>query len=107
MKKTMDVKFQSVAEAFEEFLKKYHSGESRAIKATEINKTIPLSPRQIREVVSHLRLNGVPICSGSTGYYYAATTEELAKTKAFMVSHANAMLAAVEAMSEKENTLAI
>ncbi len=100
MKKTKDVK--TIAEAFAEFLKTYHCGEANAIKAVDINKRFPLTPRQIREVVNRLRCEGVPICSGSMGYYYASNSTELARTKKYIVAQANAMLAAANAMSTEE-----
>ena len=58
-------------------LEKNHKGKSNAIKSFQLEQLTNLTGSQIRERVNKLRCNGVPVCSGRSGYYIAASREEL------------------------------
>lgn len=63
---------------FAEFLKEHHSGKQCAITAK--NLKIWGSGQEIRGIVHKLRKNGIPICSGAEGYYYAENLREIETT---------------------------
>ena len=61
-------------------LEKSHKGKSNAIKSFQLERLTNLTGSQIKERVNELRCNGVPVCSGRSGYYIAASREELNHT---------------------------
>lgn len=63
-----------------EYLRKYHTGEELAICSKELQQLFSLDGRALRRKINSLRQDGFPICSGQTGYYYAATQKEINKT---------------------------
>jgi len=62
------------------FLKKYHTGAGRAVHSRELEQLFSLDGRSLRRCISELRQDGCPICSDSTGYYYAEKQEEINHT---------------------------
>lgn len=62
------------------YMKAFHYGESQAAHSRKLEKKIGIRSRELREVVSRLRMGGVPICSSDYGYFYAADEEELNRT---------------------------
>lgn len=58
-------------------LEKNHKGKSNAIKSFQLERLTNLTGSQIRERVNELRCNGVPVCSGRSGYYMTASREGL------------------------------
>lgn len=71
-----------IREEFAEWLKDYHLGKDSAIKAKDMRQWG--TPREIRDVVNQLRKEGVPICSGNVGYYYAKTSSEVKRVLKFL-----------------------
>lgn len=67
------------------YLKSYHKGKRNAITARELAHWG--TGKEIRTVVHKLRLDGYPICSGQTGYYFAETAEECRETVMFIGSY--------------------
>ena len=63
-----------------DYLKSNHTGRDRAIYSRELQHLFGLDGRNIRRTISKLRQDGVPICSGDTGYYYAASQDEVNET---------------------------
>ena len=63
-----------------EHLKEYHAGQEKAVSSKTLEAAFSIDGRIIRRCISSLRKEGVPICSGSTGYYYAKTQEEINET---------------------------
>lgn len=63
-----------------EHLKKNHVGRERAIYSRELQRLFSIDGRSLRRKINRLRQAGVPICSGETGYYYAANEQELDDT---------------------------
>lgn len=55
--------------------------------------------RYIKQIIRELRLEGLPICSGNSGYWLARTSEELASTKRRLWHEIGERLALVNAMS--------
>lgn len=62
------------------YLKKYHTGKERAVYSEELGRLFSLSKRGIQHNVAVLRQRGQPICSGVTGYFYAANQSEIDET---------------------------
>lgn len=62
------------------YLKEFHTGSRRAIHGRELQQLFKIDGRNLRRKINRLRQDGVPICSDSTGYYYAETAEELRDT---------------------------
>ena len=62
------------------YLRKYHTGGEKAVPSHRLEAVFSMKGSEIRRYVNLLRCEGVPICSGESGYYYASTYEELEAT---------------------------
>ena len=60
-----------------EYLKKNHTGKENAVFSKELEQRFSLSDRALRHVISALRKEGCPICSGCTGYYVGRTQKDV------------------------------
>lgn len=67
-----------------EYLKKEHVGKENAVFSKELEQRFSLSGRALRRVISTLRKEGCPICSGCTGYYLGKTRKDAGKTAAWL-----------------------
>lgn len=68
-----------------EMLLQRHIGEDRGITAKAIAEALGCTERQVRELVTELRMDGVAVCGHpATGYFIAATKAELERTCAFL-----------------------
>lgn len=66
-----------------------HIGKDRGITAAAIAVALRCNERQVRFMVTELREAGVAVCGHpATGYFIAATAEELEATCAFLRSRA-------------------
>ena len=63
-----------------DYLREYHTGRQNAVYSRELERRFNLDGRNVRRKISKLRQEGVPICSGDTGYYYAASQDEVNET---------------------------
>ena len=63
-----------------EFLRKHHTGKSRAVYSRELQRLFYIDGRNLRRKISSLRQDGYPICSDETGYYYADNHCEINNT---------------------------
>lgn len=79
-------------------LEQNHKGKRNAIKSFQLERLTNLTGSQIRECVNELRCNGVPICSGRSGYYIAATKEELNHTIAQLTSRVSQINKAIKGL---------
>lgn len=66
------------------FLKDNHTGRDKAIIGENLEDFFGLSHRTFQRYIREIRKNGVPICSGNTGYYYAESQDEINDTVAWM-----------------------
>ena len=80
---------------------KNHKGKSNAIKSFQLERLTNLTGSQIRERVNELRCNGVPVCSGRSGYYIAALREELNHTIAQLNSRILQINKAIKGLQSK------
>ncbi len=66
-----------------------HIGRERGIGVKTIAERLGCTERLVRSLVTELRLEGIAICgTPETGYYVAATVDELEETCAFLRSRA-------------------
>jgi hypothetical protein len=66
-----------------------HVGAAQGITAAKLAAMLAIYPRQLRILITELRNEGMAICGHpSTGYFIAATAEELQDTCAFLRSRA-------------------
>lgn len=63
-----------------EHLKRYHTGRGRAVPSPLLEARFDICGAELRKQINALRSDGHPVCSGETGYYYAATRRELSDT---------------------------
>lgn len=63
-----------------EYLKRYHTGRGRAVPSSLLEARFDIRGAELRKQINTLRSDGYPICSGETGYYYAASRRELSAT---------------------------
>jgi hypothetical protein len=63
-----------------EYLKKNHSGRENAASSKTLEAAFDMDGRTVRRCVNLLRQEWFPICSDTTGYYYAASQQEINET---------------------------
>ncbi len=64
-------------------------GKANGIKGWELAQMLELHQREVRQAITDLRLEGIAICGKpDTGYFIAATPEELEETCNFLRSRA-------------------
>ena len=68
------------------YLMRYAKGKEKVINSGHLFERYGPSS-MIRRRVHKLRLAGYPICSNTSGYYWANTAEELEETYKFLVSY--------------------
>lgn len=62
-----------------------HTGRENGITANNLAGLLQALPRTVRSLVSDLRMEGMAVCGHpTTGYYIAATAEELDETCKFL-----------------------
>ncbi len=64
------------------YLKKHHTGAGRAVHSKELEQLFAIDGRSLRRCISALRQDGQPICSDSSGYYYAEKQADINHTVA-------------------------
>lgn len=86
----------ALLDKFLDSLIKNHTGRNRAIKSVKIEDALEISGSAVRGMVSYLRAGDAtvgraprPICSDSTGYWFAAAPEEIASTLAHLRQRRN------------------
>lgn len=67
-------------------LKEFHRGRENAVTAKELRYQ-GWGSREFRKMIRELRVQGYPICSGQTGYYYAKDSTELYGTVKYLSSY--------------------
>ena len=64
-------------ELLAEHLRRYHPGALCAATSRELERTFSIKGTELRQLVNQLRRAGIPIASNSSGYFYAATEQEV------------------------------
>ena len=55
-----------------EYLQRYCPGRENAISGKQLKKRFRIHEAELRKLVHNLRVDGAPICSDRTGYFYPA-----------------------------------
>lgn len=96
-----------------DFLRKHHTGKSRAVYSRELQRLLSIDGRNLRRKISSLRQDGYPICSDETGYYYADNQGEINNTVCRLnelltkVSNARTGLLYASVMGDGDTTLEV
>ena len=77
-----------------EYLKKYRRGQESAASSRELEAAFHVKGTELRRAVNRLRCSGHPICSNSTGYFYAARQSEIKATVAQLTKRISKITAA-------------
>lgn len=62
------------------YLKKHCFGQRNAMGGETLMKVFRISGTELRKLVHNLRVDGVPICSDRTGYFFPANAWEVIAT---------------------------
>ena len=82
-------------ERLAEHLERYHSGASNAATSRELECAFGIKGKELRDAVNALRREGVPIASNGSGYFYAATEQEVRATIAHLTHRIGGIAAGV------------
>ena len=63
-----------------EYLKKHCLGQENAVSGKRLKKILRVHEAELRKLVHNLRVDGAPICSDRTGYFYPANSGEVYST---------------------------
>lgn len=94
-------------ERLAEYLEQYHMGVLNAATSRELELTFGIKGIQVRHMVNALRRDGVPIASNGSGYFYAATDQEVRATIAHLTKRISGIAAAIRGLDrtlEREDT---
>lgn len=75
-----------------------HVGRGNAVHSRVLERKYSLNGRTLRNIVHELRQQGHPICSDSTGYYYAANQDEIENAAARLGALASKIASAQDAL---------
>lgn len=82
-----------------EYLQEHHSTEENAVKSRDLCIIFNLiDNRHVRNIVTSLRQEGVPICSSSNGYWYSQDPADVKKTIRRMEGQVNNMNISIEGL---------
>ena len=85
-------------ERLAEYLEQYHMGTLNAATSRELELTFGIKGIQVRHMVNALRRDGVPIASNGSGYFYAATDQEVRATIAHLTRRISGIAAAIRGL---------
>ena len=86
-------------ERLAEHLKQYHLGAPNAATSRELERAFCIKGIEVRQLVNGLRREGVPIASDGSGYFYAATGQEVRSTIAHMKHRIGGIAAAIHGLN--------
>ena len=81
-----------------EYLEQYHKGQENAASSKELEAAFHVKGSELRRAVNRLRCSGHLICSGETGYFYAARPAEVTATIAQLTGRIAKIAAAKNGM---------
>ena len=84
-----------------------NKGEDNAIHQKDICEAYDLEPRYFQELVRRERLEGLPICATSKGYFLPETIEELKRTISRFYKQARELRKVAEKMKESAEKFAL
>lgn len=86
-----------------DYLREFHSSKESAISAGELSTLFKTTKRGIRTVVTELRKNSYPICSGNEGYWYSTDPEDIQSTVSRLEAQADNMIRAVKGLKQAKS----
>jgi len=92
------VKGAPIDKALCEYLKKYRRGQESAASSKELEAAFHVKGTELRRAVNRLRCDGYPICSDTTGYFYAARQSEVRATVAQLTGRISKIAAATKGL---------
>lgn len=87
-------------ERLAEYLERCHSGASKAATSRELECAFGVKGKELRDAVNTLRREGVPIASNGSGYFYAATEQEIRATIAHLTHRIGGIAAAIRGLTQ-------
>ena len=94
-------------ERLAEHLEHHHSGAANAATSRELERAFGAKGKELRDAVNALRRKGIPIASNGSGYFYAATEQEVRATIAHLTRRISGIAAAIRGLDrtlEREDT---
>ena len=86
-------------ELLAEHLKRYHPCALCAATSRELERTFSIKGTELRQLVNQLRRAGIPIASNSSGYFYAATEQEVRATIGHLTRRISGIAAAIHGLN--------
>lgn len=83
---------------FANWLRLHHSGKENSVYAKDMKQFG--NAREIRFLVHELRTQGIPICSGNDGYYFAKNAQEVKQTLNFLESIEEDLSKAIKGLND-------
>lgn len=83
-----------------EYLERYHLGALNTATSRELECAFGIKGIEVRHLVNSLRREGIPIASSGSGYFYAATEQEVRATIAHMTHRISGIAAAIRGLSQ-------
>ena len=71
-------------------------------ESKQIEKEFGYKGKDIRRIVNEMRCQGIPICSCSKGYFYAASVDDINETLAHLKSRIISIQAAQDGMDQSK-----
>lgn len=88
-----------------EYLKEYHAKEADALKSRDLGVLFNLTNREVRNLVSKLRQDGVPICSSNNGYWYSEDAEDITRTIKRLADQVQNMRLVIKGLSKAKEAI--
>lgn len=76
-------------------------GKDKPVYSSTLEREYKLSGTEIREMIGELRDSGEPIASGSKGYFYAKTYDEIIDTSDALKGRATKMFSRAQSVLQK------
>ena len=86
-------------ERLAEHLEHHHSGAANAATSRELERAFGAKGKELRDAVNALRRKGIPIASNGSGYFYAATEQEVRATIAHLTRRIGGIAAAIHGLN--------
>ena len=82
-----------------EYLRRYHFGQFNATTSRELELSFGIKGIEVRHLVNQLRREDIPIASNGSGYFYAATEQEVRATIAHLTRRISGIAAAIHGLN--------
>ena len=93
----------TIKEKLMDYLIENHIGAENAVNGGKLSAACGVSNRVLRNAINELRAEEEPICSNSSGYFYASSASEVAVTMAHLASRSREMIKAREGLNRAKS----